>query len=56
MSSKALLDENGNPDEEEIRHALSGNFCRCTGYTQIVESVKSAGETLRHGQVFEKKS
>ena len=56
MSSKALLDENSNPDEEEIRHALSGNFCRCTGYTQIVDSIKSAGETLRHGQVFEKKS
>ena len=56
MSSKALLDENINPDEEEIRHALSGNFCRCTGYTQIIDSVRAAGETLRHGQVFERKS
>ncbi|MFC1862784.1 (2Fe-2S)-binding protein [Thermodesulfobacteriota bacterium] len=56
MSSKALLDENSNPDEEDIRHALSGNFCRCTGYTQIVEAVETAGESLRHGQVFERKS
>ena len=56
MSSKALLDENSNPDEEEIRHALSGNFCRCTGYTQIIEAVETAGESLRHGQVFERKS
>jgi carbon-monoxide dehydrogenase small subunit len=40
MSAKALLDENPNPTEEEIRHALAGNFCRCTGYVQIVDAVK----------------
>ena len=56
MSSKALLDENSNPGEEEIRHALAGNFCRCTGYTQIIEAVKAAGESLRHGQIFERKT
>jgi len=42
MSSKALLEENPNPTEEEIKHALAGNICRCTGYIQIIESVKAA--------------
>lgn len=41
LSSKALLDENPNPSEDEIKHALAGNLCRCTGYTQIFESVKA---------------
>jgi carbon-monoxide dehydrogenase small subunit len=49
ISSRALLDENPNPTEEEIRHSLAGNLCRCTGYTQIVEAVESAGEALRNG-------
>ncbi len=39
MSAKALLNENRNPDQAEIRRALSGNLCRCTGYVQIIESV-----------------
>jgi len=39
LSAKALLDENPNPTEEEIKHALAGNLCRCTGYVQIFESV-----------------
>lgn len=42
MSSKALLDENPNPSEAEIKHALAGNICRCTGYVQIFDSVKAA--------------
>ena len=42
MSSKALLEENPNADEDEIKHALAGNICRCTGYLQTVESVKAA--------------
>lgn len=46
LSAKALLDENPNPMEDEIRHALAGNMCRCTGYTQIVEAVKAAGEAI----------
>jgi len=46
MSAKALLDENPNPTEEEIRHALAGNMCRCTGYVQIVDAVKAAGHAL----------
>ena len=41
MSSKALLDENPNPTEDEIKHALAGNMCRCTGYIQIFDSVKA---------------
>jgi carbon-monoxide dehydrogenase small subunit len=42
MSAKALLDENPRPSEEEIKKAISGNLCRCTGYVQIVEAIKDA--------------
>lgn len=42
MSSKALLDSNPSPSEEEIRHALGGNLCRCTGYVNIVRAVQTA--------------
>lgn len=42
MAAEALLRRNPDPDEHEIRTALSGNLCRCTGYVKIVESVKSA--------------
>ncbi len=41
MSAKALLDSNPNPDENEIRQALSGVLCRCTGYRKIVQAVKN---------------
>lgn len=44
MSSKALLQENPHPSESQVRHALSGNLCRCTGYHKIVKAVLSAGE------------
>jgi carbon-monoxide dehydrogenase small subunit len=47
MMSKALLDENPDPSEEEIRFALSGNLCRCTGYAKIVKAVQDAGRELR---------
>ena len=40
MSAKKLLDENSNPSEEEIKTAISGNLCRCSGYVQIVEAIK----------------
>jgi len=43
LSAKALLDDNPHPTEEEIRSALAGNFCRCTGYTQIVQAIQSLG-------------
>jgi carbon-monoxide dehydrogenase small subunit len=42
MSTKALLNRNAHPTEEEIRKGISGNLCRCTGYVQIVESIKQA--------------
>jgi carbon-monoxide dehydrogenase small subunit len=42
ISSRALLDRNPNPSEDEIREALVGNLCRCTGYVRIIESVKVA--------------
>lgn len=42
LTAKALLDQTPDPTEIEIRHALSGNICRCTGYAKIVEAVKTA--------------
>ena len=50
MSAKALLDSNPNPSDEEIREALQGNLCRCTGYVQIVEAVKRVAEQLKSKQ------
>jgi len=44
MASTALLRENPNPNEDDIRHALEGNICRCTGYEMIVNSVRWAAE------------
>lgn len=44
MSAKALLDENPDPTEEEIRRGIAGNLCRCTGYTKIIESIKVAAQ------------
>src|SRR5919198_3296743 len=44
MSATALLRENPRPSEEEIRKAIQGNICRCTGYVNIVEAIKSVGE------------
>jgi len=41
MSAKAILDENPKPSEEEVRIALSGNVCRCTGYVKIIEAILS---------------
>ena len=49
MASHALLSTNPAPTDEEIRHAIGGNLCRCTGYQQIVEAVQSAARTLREG-------
>ena len=49
ISAKALLDENPTPSEEQIRLALSGNLCRCTGYSGIVRAVQSAAEELAAG-------
>jgi carbon-monoxide dehydrogenase small subunit len=48
ISSRALLDRNPNPSEEEIREALVGNLCRCTGYLRIVEAVQEASQRMQH--------
>ncbi len=51
LSAKALLDRNPKPDREEIREAISGNLCRCTGYNKIVDAIEhAAGEG--HGKVI----
>lgn len=47
MSARALLDRNSNPTENEIKEAIAGNFCRCTGYTPIIEAIKSAAKLER---------
>lgn len=44
MSATALLKENPSPNDEEIKRGISGNLCRCTGYVQIVESIRDAAE------------
>jgi carbon-monoxide dehydrogenase small subunit len=46
LSAKALLERNPNPSEEEIRLAISGNLCRCTGYDKIVRAIQSASQAL----------
>lgn len=50
MSTKALLDREPEPKEEEIREALKGNLCRCTGYVKIVEAVQLAAVKVKEGQ------
>jgi len=49
MAAKALLDDHPHPTEEEIRTAISGNLCRCTGYQQIVEAIAAAAEGAQRG-------
>jgi carbon-monoxide dehydrogenase small subunit len=49
ITSYALLQRNPNPSEEEIRKALAGNLCMCTGYVQIVEAVKEAARGFKNG-------
>jgi carbon-monoxide dehydrogenase small subunit len=49
MTSHALLQSNPNPSEEQIRKALAGNLCMCTGYVQIVEAVKDAARGSKNG-------
>jgi aerobic carbon-monoxide dehydrogenase small subunit len=49
ITVKALLDRNPDPAEEDIRHALSGNLCRCTGYTQMYQAIKAAIEAEQKG-------
>jgi carbon-monoxide dehydrogenase small subunit len=50
LTAKALLDGNQNPTEEDVRHALSGNLCRCGNYRRITECVLDAAEKMRRGE------
>jgi carbon-monoxide dehydrogenase small subunit len=50
LTAVALLEENPDPSEEEIREALSGNLCRCTGYQNIVRAVRAAAEQMQAGR------
>lgn len=49
MTAKALLDENSNPTEEEVREGIAGNICRCTGYAKPVKAILSAAKRLNGG-------
>jgi len=51
VTARALLDREPNPSREQIKEALSGNLCRCTGYLQILESVEEAARRIREGEV-----
>lgn len=50
LTAKALLDKKPQPTPEEIREALSGNLCRCTGYTKIIKAVQTAAKGLAAGK------
>ena len=47
LSAKALLDQNSNPADDEIRLAISGNLCRCTGYAKIIRAIKKAAQAMK---------
>ena len=49
MQSVALLSENPDPSESEVRHGLEGNLCRCTGYQNIVKAVQAAAQAMKPG-------
>lgn len=51
MSGLALLEDNPDPDEDEIKNAISGNICRCTGYNSIVDSVEWASDAIDNDDV-----
>jgi carbon-monoxide dehydrogenase small subunit len=46
LTGKALLERNASPTDEEVRWAISGNICRCTGYMNIVKAIQAAGKTM----------
>ena len=50
MTAKALLDREANPSREQIREAIAGNLCRCTGYQQIWESIEQAARVMREAK------
>ncbi|MES2257675.1 MAG: (2Fe-2S)-binding protein [Pseudomonadota bacterium] len=48
VMAKALLEENPSPTEDEIRFAIAGNICRCTGYTKIIDAISLTAQQLKH--------
>lgn len=50
LATKAILDKNIEPSEDEIREGISGNLCRCTGYTKIVDAVHKASDYIKEGE------
>jgi carbon-monoxide dehydrogenase small subunit len=50
LAAKALLDEVPEPDEEQVKRAISGNLCRCTGYGKIIRAIRSAADKVRKEQ------
>jgi len=56
VAAKALLDDNASPSDVEIRFALAGNLCRCTGYDKIVRAVNAAAKDVRRQQARQKKA
>jgi len=55
LSAKALLEQNPHPNEEEIEEALSGNICRCTGYSKVIKAVKNASVKIARGKGNERR-
>jgi aerobic-type carbon monoxide dehydrogenase small subunit (CoxS/CutS family) len=47
LTTRALLSQNTDPSDDEVRHALAGNLCRCGSYVKIVEAVRRAAESMR---------
>jgi len=47
LTAKALLEENPNPSEEEVKRAIAGNLCRCTGYVKIIQAIQAAAKVMR---------
>ena len=50
LAAKALLDENPNPTEDQLKHFMHGNICRCTGYKKIIESIMAAAKLMRENR------
>lgn len=50
LSAKALLEQNPDPTEEEVKDAIAGNICRCTGYVKIVEAILAAAQEMKKGE------
>ena len=53
IASKALLERNPEPSDEDVRWAISGNVCRCTGYMNIVKAIQAAGQAMATSDVLD---